>query len=108
MLVGCVYKRKALAVVSEAFCALNALWNTRRCTNDNMKKFVSSFSAQAAKFNFISTTTKVPKYITAFFLLSSSAFSVTQRVSVLAAAAPLDGNLNAQSTNDQFLSAVAY
>lgn len=108
LLVGRVYQRDALTVVSEAYRAFNALWSTRRNANENMKNFESRFSAQVAKFNSISTTTKLPECITALMLLSNSAIDDTQRVSVLAAAAPSDDNLNAQSTNDQFLSAITY
>lgn len=108
LLLGTVYQRDALTVVSEAYRAFNALWNTRRGNNESMKNFESRFSAQVAKFNSISTTTKLPECITALMLLSNSAIDDSQRVSVLAAAAPSGDSLDAQSTNDQFLSAITY
>lgn len=73
-----------------------------------MKIFESRFNAQVAKFNSISDTTKLPECITALMLLSNSAINDVQRVSVMAAAAPSASNLNAQSSNDQFLAAVTY
>ena len=103
-----IYQRDALSVVSEAFRAFNLLWNTRRSNTESMKNFESRFSAQVAKFNSISDTTKLPECITALMLLSNSAIDDTQRISVMAAAAPSDQHLNGQSTNDQFLSAITY
>lgn len=108
LLVGEIYQKDALTVVSEAYRAFNQLWNTRRGTNETMKNFESRFSAQVAKFNSKSTTTKLPECITALMLLSNSAINDAQRVSVMAAAAPSDENLNSQSSNDEFLSAFTY
>ena len=59
-IVDCIYQRDALSVVSEAFRSFNALLNTRRGDNENMKNFESRFSAQVAKFNWISQITKLP------------------------------------------------
>lgn len=108
LIVDCIYQRDALSVVSEAFRAFNALLNTRRGDTENMKNFQSRFSAQVAKFNAISNTTKPPECSTALMLLSNSAIDDNQRVSVLAATPPADPTLNSQSTNDMFLSAVTY
>lgn len=73
-----------------------------------MKNFESRFAAQAAKFNPISNTTKLPEFITALMLLSNSGCDDSQRVTVLAAASPSNSNLTPQSTNDEFLKAVTY
>lgn len=73
-----------------------------------MKYFESRFSAQVAKFNSISKTTKPPECITALLLPSNSAINDPQSVSVTAAAAPSDENLTSQSSNDQFLSSITY
>lgn len=108
LIVGKLYQRDALTAVSEAYRAFNQLWNTRRSNNETVKNFESRFSAQVARFNSISTTTKLPECITALMFLSNSAIDDSQRVSVMAAAAPSDENLNAQSTNEQFLGAITY
>ena len=73
-----------------------------------MKNFESRFSAQVAKFNAISNTTKLPECLTALMLLSNSAIDDNQRVSVWAATAPADPTMSSQSTNVMFLSAITY
>ena len=108
LIVESIYQRDALSVVSEAFKAFNQLWNTRCGSAESMKNFESRFSAQVAKFNSIATTTKLPEYTTALMLLSNSSIDDNQRVSVLAATAPSDPNMNAQSSNDDFLAAITY
>lgn len=108
LIVGAIYKRDALSVVSEAYKTFNLLLNTRRGNSENMKKFESRFSAQVAKFNSISNTTKLPDCLTALMLLSNASIDDAQRVSILAAASLSDENLGAQSSNDQYLSAVTY
>ena len=96
LIVGKIYQKDALSVVSEAYRAFNQLWNTRRSSIDTMKNFESRFSDQVAKFNSISTTTKLPECITALMPLSNSAIDDSQRVSVMAAAAHSDENLTSQ------------
>ena len=108
LIVGKIYQKDALSVVSEAYRAFNQLWSTRRSNNETMKNFESRFSAQVAKFNSISATTRLPECITALMLLSNSAIDDSQRVSVMAAAAPSDESLNSQSSNDAFLSSITY
>lgn len=73
-----------------------------------MRNFESRFPAQVAKFNSISQTTKLPECLTALMLLSNSNIDDAQRVSVLASASSSDSELNAQSTNDEFLNAITY
>ncbi len=107
-IVHCIYQRDALSVVSEAFKSFNHLWNTRRGSTETMKNFESRFSAHVAKFNSISTTTKLPECITALMLLANSAIDDNQRISVMAATAPSDATFTAQSTNDEFLAAITY
>ena len=73
-----------------------------------MRNFKSRFYAQVAKFNSISKTTKSPECITALMLMSDSLIDDTQRVSVMAAAAPASANINGISTNYEFLAAITY
>ena len=108
LIVGNIYQRDALTVVSEAYRTFNLLSNTRRSSNEAMKNFEPRFSAQVAKFNSISSTSKLPECITALMLLSNSAIEDSQRVSVMAAAAPSNQNLSSNSSNDEFLSAITY
>ena len=108
LIVDCIYQRDAMSVVSEAIRSFNKLLNTRRNSHENMKNFESRFSAQSAKFNSLSQTTKLPECIIALMLLSNSAIDDNQRVSVMAAAAPSDSNLYNQSTNYQFLGVITY
>lgn len=79
-IVDSIYQRDALFVVSEAFGTFNALLNTRRGGNENMKNFEFCFSAQIAKFISISQITKLPECITALMLLSNSFIDDHQRV----------------------------
>lgn len=101
-------QRDALSVLNEAYSALLQLRNTGRNNSETMENFESRFSAQVAKFNSITKTTKFPECIAALMLLSSFAINDSQRVSVMAAAASSDENLTSQSSNDQFLSSIIY
>ena len=108
LILNAIYQRDALTVVSEAFKAFNQLWNTRFGATESMKNFESRISAQVAKFNSISATTKLPECITALMLLANSAIDDNQRVSVMAANAPSNSCLNGQLSSDEFLAAITY
>lgn len=108
LIVGAIYERDALSVVSEAWKGFNQLLNTRQGSSESMKNFESRLSAQVAKINSISATTKPPECLTALMLLSNLSIEDAQLVSVMAAASPSEADLGNQSTNDQFLAAVTY
>ena len=108
LIVNKIYQRDALSVISEAYDGFNLLLSTRRNPNENLKNFELRFAASVTKFNSLSDTTKLPQCITALMLLSNSGIDHSQRISVLAAAAPTGNNLTDSSTNDQFLAAVTY
>ena len=107
-IVNTIYQRDALNVISEAYDGFNSLLTTRRGQSESLKNFELRFSAAIAKFNSLSDTTKLPQYITALMLLSNAGIEHSQRVSVLAAAAPSNVDLTDQSSNDEFLAAVTY
>lgn len=108
LLVESVYRRAALTAVSEAYPFFNILQNACGVNCENINHFGSRFFAQVARFNSISTTTKLPESITALMLLSGSASDDSQRISVLAAAASSNDHLNSQSTNDHCSTTITY
>lgn len=73
-----------------------------------MTNLESRFSAQVAKHNSISNTTKLPECITSSMLLKNSAIDNNQRFSFMSAAAPSGVDLHIQSSNNYFLAAVTY
>lgn len=66
------------------------------------------FSAAVTKFNSLSKTTRLRQCNTALMLLCNAGIEHSQRVPVLAAAAPSGDCYNEQSTNGDFISAVTY
>lgn len=96
-------------MVSEAYKVFNDLLGTKRGLNVSMKGFELRFSANVAKFNAISASTKLPDCLTALMLISNSDISDSQRVSVLAAAASSSAVEDvATATNEQFLKSISY
>lgn len=73
-----------------------------------MKNFESRFSAWETKFNSISQSTRLLECLTSLLLPTNAQVSENQRVTVLAAAAPLDSRSSYSSSSVMFLSAVTY
>ena len=105
-IVNAVYKRDALSTVSDVYQDFMNLLNLKRGANESFRNFESRFEAQVSKFNAHSDTSKIPASLTAFMLLANSNVDSSQRISVLAAAAPSSDNTG--STTEEFLKAISY
>lgn len=87
MIVNAIYQRDELSVVSEAYHVFNDLLVMRIGQSKSMKGCKLCFEAEDAKCNAISSTKKVPEFLTALILISNSKVSDSQRLSVIAAVA---------------------
>lgn len=106
-IVGAIYKRDALAVLSEVYHDFNGLLSTKRGATETFKNFELRFEAEASKFNAHSEVTKLPESLLAFILLANSNVDNGQRVSVLAAASPKELPSDTSTTSD-YLESVSY
>lgn len=95
-------------MVSDVFRDFNDLLSTRRSNAESYRSFENRFAAQVAKFNSNGTCTQLPESLTALMLLANASVDNSQRVAVLAAAAPTDSSFTNQSSNDEFMKAVSY
>lgn len=102
------YQRDALSIVSEQFCSLNVLCNTRRRKNESMKNFESRFSAQVSNLNSSEETEKLPECVKALIILYNSSIDDNQSVSLMVAAATSNKSLTGQSKNDQCFARITY
>ena len=105
-ILNAVYKRDALSTVSDVYQDFMNLLNLKRGTTESFRNFESRFEAQISKFNAHSDSSKLPASLTAFMLLANSNVDSSQRISVLAAAAPSSDDSN--STTEDFLKAISY
>lgn len=100
--------RDALTVVSEVFHDFNDLLSCKRSNSESYLNFEGRFAPPLAKLNRNGKATQLPESLTAIMLLTNAAVENSQRVSVLAAAAPSDPKLTNQCSTDDFLKAVSY
>lgn len=103
-----MYQRDALSVISEAYDGFNDLLSTGRGNSESLKMFELRFSATVTRHNSLSNIPKPPQCIISSMLLSNAVIDHSQRVSVLAAAAPFTDDLSENSSNDELLAAVTY
>ena len=87
-IVKAVYKRDPLAVIRDVDQTFQQVMSTKRGLNESFKNFESRFEAQVSKYNSLSTESQLPNALVTFMLLSNANVDSSQRVSVLAAAAP--------------------
>lgn len=102
------YQRDVFSVISGAYGGFHRLLKTRHKNSESLKFFEIRFSADVAKFNSISTTTKLPQCITPLMFLRNAAIEHLQLVSFLNAAAPIGIVFRDQPLNDDFLKLVTY
>lgn len=98
----------SLSAVIEVFYDLNDLLSISRPATELLLSFKSRLAAQVDNFNSNGSRSHLPESLTAPMLLSKYAIENSQRIAVLAAAAPFGANLNSQSLNDEIMKAVLY
>ena len=94
-----MYQRDALSVVSEIYSDFNDILITRRGVNESLKIFLISFVAQAAKFNSIAASKKLPGSLTFLMPLANANIDYVKRATVLAAVLPSGDSLNSHLCN---------
>eukprot|EP00178_Gracilaria_changii_P001339 TRINITY_DN1187_c0_g1_i12.p1 TRINITY_DN1187_c0_g1~~TRINITY_DN1187_c0_g1_i12.p1 ORF type:complete len:348 (-),score=40.05 TRINITY_DN1187_c0_g1_i12:1053-2096(-) len=107
-IVGAVYKRDALAVISDVYHDFVGLFALRRGQNESFKNFESRFQAQMSKLHAHGSEVKLSEAVLAFALLANAYVDATQRISVLANSAPTSSDFKNTSTTNDFLKAVSY
>ena len=107
---NCVYKRDALAVISDVYHDFMTLLTMKRGNNETFKNFEARFAAHISKFHAHCPTAQIPESLTAFMLLANSNVDGSQRVSVLAVASPSVSIVKSETetTTDGYLKAVSY
>jgi len=98
-----MYKRDALAVVSDLYQDfINVLKNTRG-QSESFKNFESRFEVTVSKFNSLSTVSKLLDARVSFILPANANADSGQRIPILAASAPHKTDFKSHSTTDEFL-----
>lgn len=79
-----------------------------RGETEPLKNFESRFEAQLSKFNPLGSSVSLPKSISALVLLANLKVDSSQRISILAAAAPKESNLSTRASIEDYVKAVKY
>lgn len=80
----------------------------RRESSEFYPDYEFRFNAQLSRFNAFGSFVALSGAISAVMLLSNAVVDASQRISVLAAAAPRDATLIVSKTTDDFIKSVAY
>lgn len=107
-IISAVYRRDRLVVVSNVYQLFQDMLSTKRGTSESFQNFESRFEAKVSKFNSQSENLKLPEALVTFVLLANCNLDGSQRVSILAAAAPYHEELSPDATNEEFLSSIRY
>lgn len=93
-----IHKRDALYVTTDVCKDISDLLNLKRSPSETFCAYELCFAAQLSKFNANGSTIKLPESMTAFMMLANVNVDVTQRVAILASAAP--SGTSVQATNE--------
>ena len=108
LIVNTVYKKDPLSVVTCVYTELQKLLSIQRGGNELFKNFESRFEAQLSKFNALGSSVSLPESMSALVLLANSRVDSSQRISILAAAAPKESKLSSTASIDDYVRAVKY
>ena len=108
LILSAIYKRDPLSVVSLVFQELQALLLVRRENNEQFNDFEMRFGAQLSKFNSLGSSVSLSGSIAGLVLLANADVDSSQRISILAAAAPSDSSLTMASSTNDFIKSVTY
>ena len=79
-----IYKRDALAVVSDVYTDFMQLIMIKLGTNESFKNYESRFASQLAKFHSNSDTVALSDALSAFILLANANIENNQRLAIVA------------------------
>lgn len=103
-----VHNKDALNVVCDVCDQLKQLFNMVRRNGESYRLFESRFNAQLCRFNSLGHSTTFYDAVSVVLLLNNANVDSTQRISILAAAAPTDFSLSLRLSTDKFIAAVRY
>lgn len=97
-----VHNQNPLSVVTLVFKELRLLLLIKYGENEKQKYLESRFGPQLSKFNALGISIHLSVSISSLILLSNADVDVSQRISILAEAAPSDPSFNSTSATDYY------
>lgn len=101
-----IYKRDPLSLVAHIFEEFRKLLFKRRSDSESFRNFELSFNAQLSKFNSFCEAVWLINAMAALQLLTNANADSSQRLSILAVAAPNGSMLNPRSSINEFVKLV--